>query len=107
VKKTVDTHEFLNAINEVLEGRKYITPTVMQDFFNGFNTFNTAQNQLTEKEQLILRYICKGRSNEQIADILSLSEKTIATHKRNIMQKAKVKRSTDLIFWGIEHGYKN
>jgi len=107
LKKNVDSDEFIKAIKEVIEGRNYITPIVMQDFFKGFSSFNSNQNQLTEKEQVILRYFCLGRSSEQIADILNLSEKTIATHKRNIMQKAKVKRTSDLIFWGIERGYKN
>lgn len=106
LKKNVASDEFLKAIREVSEGRKYITPSVMQDFFKGLDCFDNKQNMLSEKEQVILRYFCKGRSGEQIADILNLSEKTIATHKRNIMQKAKVKRISDLIIWGIERGYK-
>ena len=61
-----------------------------------------AKSPLTECELEILKYICKGRSNEQIADIVSLTEKQIATHRKQIMQKAGVSKTMDLIIWALD-----
>ena len=61
-----------------------------------------AKSPLTECELEILKFICKGRSNEQIADIISLTEKQIATHSKKIMQKAGVSKTMDLIIWALD-----
>jgi DNA-binding CsgD family transcriptional regulator len=61
------------------------------------------QLALTECELEVLKYICKGRSNEQIADILSLTEKQVASQRKNIMRKAGVVKTMDLIIWALDN----
>jgi DNA-binding NarL/FixJ family response regulator len=104
VKKTITSSQFVNAVQKVLAGEKYFENDIWDEYKK--NLPNFSNSILSEKEQVVLRYICKGRSNEQIADILFLSEKTIGTHKRNIMSKLKIKKTSDLIIWGIDMGYK-
>jgi len=90
--------DVLDALRTVISGNRYFSPEISSLFFQAMSY---QQHELSDREMEILRYICRGRSNEQIADILSLSEKTVATHKKNIMRKAKVKKTHDLILWAV------
>lgn len=100
LKKDRPATDVLDALRAVMGGSKYFSPEISSMFFQAMSSF---QHELSDRELEILRYICKGRSSEQIADILNLSEKTVATHKKNIMRKAKVKKSPDLILWAINN----
>ncbi len=51
---------------------------------------------LTRREKEVLHYIAKGFSNQEIADTLKISSKTIDTHKSNLMQKMNIKSSAAL-----------
>jgi DNA-binding NarL/FixJ family response regulator len=99
--------EFAQALVSIRQGDKYYCPQ-LADLIAQLNAASavrkTSSALFSERENEILGYILKGRSNEQIADILYLSEKTIATHKRNIMKKARVKKTSDLILFSIEKG---
>lgn len=58
---------------------------------------------LSEQQECILRYVIKGRSNEQIGDLLSLSEKEVANYRKSLMKHVGVKTNEDLIVWIKEH----
>lgn len=98
MKKDRPATDILDALRSLMSGHKYFSPEISSMFFQAMSE---APHELSDRELEILRYICKGRSNEQIADLLSLSEKTVATHKKNIMRKAKVKKTPDLILWAL------
>lgn len=108
VNTNVSKEEILLALNSILSGEKYFTPSVIKLLLQDNEDKNEQlpPNKLfTEREVQIIQYILKGRSNEQIADILFLSEKTVATHKRNIMKKAQVKKTSDLILFALDKGF--
>ena len=82
----------------------------------GFNCFRTEVNLavsgdapdtalagLTERELTVLRYLAKGSSNKEIGDALSLSNKTIGTHKANIMTKLGLTNVVDLAEFAKAH----
>ena len=100
LKKDQPATAILDALKAVLSGNKFYSPEITSLYFKAMNT--ETKSDLSEREMEILRYICKGRSNEQIADILYLSEKTIATHKKNIMRKAGVKKTHELLLWAAK-----
>lgn len=103
VRKNVAKDELLYAVQQVYNNKEYYVSDVTQVLLKGFLNNEQSESIFSDRELEILRYICKGRSNEQIADILFISEKTIATHRRNIMKKAKVKKSTELIVWALDN----
>jgi len=108
VNTNVSKEELLLAFHSVVSGEKYFTPSVIKLLLQDSEENNemvVQQKIFTEREMEIIRYILKGRSNEQIADILFLSEKTVATHKRNIMKKAQVKKTSDLILFALDKGF--
>ena len=103
VRKNVTKDELLHAVQQVHNNKEYYVSDITQLLLKGFLNNDQSNGVFSDRELEILRYICKGRSNEQIADILFISEKTIATHRRNIMKKASVKKSTDLIIWALDN----
>ena len=103
VRKNVAKEELMHAVQQVYNNKEYYVSDVTQILLKGFLNNDKSESIFSDRELEILRYICKGRSNEQIADILFISEKTIATHRRNIMKKAKVKKSTELIVWALDN----
>ncbi|MFN8436368.1 MAG: helix-turn-helix transcriptional regulator [Cytophagales bacterium] len=66
----------------------------------------TLNVSITEQQQNILRYLVRGRSNEQISDILELSEKEVANYRKSLMKSAGVKNNEDLIVW-IKENYNS
>lgn len=103
VRKNVAREELLYAVHQVYNNKEYYVSDVTQVLLKGLLNNEHSESIFSDRELEILRYICKGRSNEQIADILFISEKTIATHRRNIMRKAGVKKSTELIVWALDN----
>lgn len=59
--------------------------------------------RLTEREQAVLRYLAQGRSNKEIGETLSLSNKTISTHKTNILAKLGLTNVVDLAAFANAH----
>jgi DNA-binding NarL/FixJ family response regulator len=61
-------------------------------------------NQLTSREQEVLRHIANGESNKQIARALDLSVRTVETHRLNIKRKLGIEGQAELIKFAVQHG---
>jgi DNA-binding NarL/FixJ family response regulator len=59
---------------------------------------------LTTRELEVLRHICDGLSNKEIAATLGLSANTIAVHRANIMNALGVHKAAELVVYAIKHG---
>jgi DNA-binding NarL/FixJ family response regulator len=62
---------------------------------------------LSERELDVLRLICEGLSNREIATTLSLSVNTVAVHRANIMNALGVHKTAELVVYAIQHGLVN
>jgi DNA-binding NarL/FixJ family response regulator len=60
-------------------------------------------NQLTSREQEVLRHIANGESNKQIARALDLSVRTVETHRLNIKRKLGIEGQAELIKFAVQH----
>jgi NarL family two-component system response regulator LiaR len=65
---------------------------------------NEPWQELTEREQDVLRAIAKGQSNQEIADSLGIAVKTVKTHISNIFVKLDVQDRTQAAIYAIRHG---
>ena len=82
-----DTHrELLKAISEVQNGRVYLSSDVNKILISNLNNPDEGR-LLTGREREILKLISKEYSNKQIAEELSISERTVETHRKNIFKK--------------------
>ena len=63
----------------------------------------TSEETLTTRELEILQFITDGYTDREIAEELSLSDKTVSTHRKNILRKLKLKNTALLIRHAIEN----
>lgn len=96
--KNVNKNELVLAIHQVYEGKHFFTDEQVEvnNTFNNDDAF-LVQYSLTKKEKELLQLIKQGYTNKQMADTLFLSIYTIETHRKNIMQKLKLKNPADLM----------
>ena len=102
VLKDSGKNELLNALESVIEGKKYLSPIIKEalkikeekkDPHDDF----VAQYNLTKRELEILTEIAKELSTTEIADKLCLSEYTIETYRKNIIRKLGAKNTAALV----------
>ena len=102
--------DFIEAIDTVLSGRRFLSKQVSEQMINKLVTkkdFNPEDEpddiHLTKREKEIIQKIADDFSNQQIADELHISLRTVETHRRNIMQKLKVKTVVALLKYASQH----
>lgn len=62
-------------------------------------------NGLTARSIEVLRAVCEGLSDKEIAVRLGIEPRTVAFHKRGLRRKAGNRTTVGLVFWAIEHCY--
>ena len=95
--KVSDDHdaieELIEAINSVWQGQQYVSPLVTDILHEG----QARSVVLTEVEKNILRLICDGLTNPQIAVQLGLSTETVNWYRKRLLAKFEVKNSVGLV----------
>jgi two-component system response regulator NreC len=100
-------HELLDAIHAVHRGEAVLSPAitrlVIEDYlrWGDLQKDNTVDN-LSPREREVLQLIAEGYSNRQISEILSISIKTVQTHRMNLMSKLDLHNRADLIKYAIQ-----
>ena len=97
--------ELIGAIQEVVQGRTYLTPLITKDVIATL-TEPTPQPamKLTPRQREVLRLIAEGRRMKEIAAILKLSTRTVETHKYEMMRGLKVASTAELVRYAIQIG---
>ena len=93
VLKSASLEELVGAICSVWKGQKYISPQVADILHEG----SAKSVVLTNVEQNILRLICDGQTNPQIARQLSLSDETIKWYRKRLLAKFGVRNTVNLV----------
>jgi DNA-binding NarL/FixJ family response regulator len=96
------------AITAVRDNKMYLSPsiagTVIKGMVNGEEIHADEVNKLTPRENEVLQLLTEGKSSRETADRLTVSVKTIQTHRRNIMDKLGLHHITDLTKYAIQQG---
>jgi DNA-binding NarL/FixJ family response regulator len=111
VKDDADT-ELFSAIEKIREGKIYFSPNLSEELAidwaqisRGDRESLSEVEQLTTREREVLRLIAEGKSNKEIADLLSISARTVERHRANLMEKLALKKTADLVKYAIRKGY--
>ncbi len=108
-KKAAPT-ELLSAIRVVHAGGVYLYPslakTLVRDYLKRADSGDEKQTYdgLTEREREVLKLIADGLSNQEVADRLVISVKTVERHRANILAKLNLHSRTDLVKYAIRKG---
>jgi two-component system response regulator NreC len=110
VPKRAAPEELLTAIRSAAVGEVYLYPSLakllVKDYLAQEHTSEAerALDGLTEREQEVLRYLAEGETNDEIAEALVISTKTVARHRENIMQKLGLHSRSELVRYAIRKG---
>lgn len=105
--KTSAARELLDAIKVVMEGKTYVSPSVMAGLIDaqraGMHNAS-AFALLTEREREVLQLLAEGYATKEVADKLDLSLPTVHTHRQHLMQKLNARGVADLVRYAIREG---
>lgn len=108
ILKDASKAQLLEAIQQVSSGQNYFDAQVQQqmlDYFRGKKPEHDGLTELSEREMEIVRELATGGSSKAISERLFLSEHTVRTHRRNILQKLGLHNTAELIHMAMEKGW--
>jgi DNA-binding NarL/FixJ family response regulator len=96
--------QLVAAVNRVMQGKKYITPTIAEKLANSLDhdMDKLSHEYLSDREFEVLKLIAGGMAVSEIASRLSLSVTTISTYRSRIMMKMNLKTNAELTLYAIE-----
>ena len=113
ILKNADQDTVIQAINQVTEGKDYFQNEVTQAIIHDITKKKKIAAELTPKlsldtelskrEKEVLKLITREKSNNEIADELFISVRTVETHKTNLLLKTGAKNVAGLVLYAIEH----
>ncbi len=95
-------NELIDAIDEVLDGRTYLSPAVTKDILAALDEGRGDKIELTRRQRDVLRLIVEGRRMKEIAAILDLSARTVETHKYEMMRVLGVQSTAELVALAVK-----
>ena len=110
IPKRAAPEELLTAIRSAAKGEVYLYPSMakllVKDYLTQERTINgsSSLDGLTERESEVLKHLAEGESNNEIAEILVISPKTVARHRENIMRKLNLHSRSELVRYAIRKG---
>jgi DNA-binding NarL/FixJ family response regulator len=96
--------ELCEAIRAVYAGRPYLSKKLRDRMVEEHHQAKSPLERLSSREREVLQLTVEGKSIAQIADILSLSPKTVATYRTRLMDKLGLDDLPGLIKFAIQHG---
>ena len=104
VLKSAAGRELLEAVDSVLKGRIYITPSLSGEYLERFRdpTQAAAALRLSTREREVLQLIAEGHAAKEIAHVLNISIRTVAFHRENIKRKLGLRSTSELTKHAIE-----
>lgn len=103
--KDSDIDEVIEAIDQVMTEGSYFSPQLLLSITSRMHLESSAvDDPLSEREKEILVAICRGLSNQEIADELFISKRTVDKHRANILEKTGCKNTAALVVYAIRTG---
>ncbi|MBN1142992.1 MAG: response regulator transcription factor [Bacteroidales bacterium] len=104
--KNSEFSEVKKAILTVAQGNNYFTEEILYRLVDRFKTKTVqvdAPVVLSDRELEVLQLICKGLSNQEIADKLFISKRTVDHHRASLLTKTETSNAASLVIYAIKH----
>ncbi len=100
--------EVIQAIEDVVEGKRYLCATLAEEVFEMLLKAEVNRGEtldvLSPREREVLQYVAEGNTNMAIATRLSLSVRTVESHRLSLMKKLRLGSHTDLVRFAVNQG---
>jgi DNA-binding NarL/FixJ family response regulator len=109
VLKDSSADDLVRAVREVVAGRRYLSAPLSERAIEVYmqkaqETTVDPYEKLTNREREVLHLVAEGHSSTEIAERLSISSRTVETHRANMMRKLDLHSQTDLIRYALKRG---
>ena len=109
VNKKAVSSELVNALREVLVGRRYLGPSLSEVVVDAYlenikSSPTDPYDLLSTREREVLHLAAHGHTNSEIADRLCISRRTVETHRANAMRKLNLNNHADLLRYALQRG---
>jgi DNA-binding NarL/FixJ family response regulator len=97
--------ELLQAIQEVFQGRSYVTPLATQGLVGSFLQGPGPERkagELSQRQREVLQLLAEGRTMKEIARILNIAARTVAFHKYGMMHQLGIETSAELVQFAVK-----
>lgn len=105
--KDSDIEEVYAAVDSVVAGDSYFSPQLLGSLTRNMNRQSSLEvndeDALSEREIEILVEVCRGLSNQEIADKLFISKRTVDKHRANILEKTGCRNTANLVVFAIKN----
>ena len=101
--KDSSIEEVFGAVDAVMAGGDYFSPGLLSSMSNRLRGTESESADLSSREIEVLLSICRGLSNQEIADELFISKRTVDAHRANILEKTGCKNTASLVVYAIKH----
>lgn len=107
ILKSGGINELEKAIRDVMMGENYFSNEILRKIINNIS-HNIAKKtkekiHLSARESEVLQHICQGLNNEEMAQKLFISAKTVKSHRANLLEKTNCKNTPRLIFYALKN----
>jgi two-component system, NarL family, response regulator LiaR len=102
--KDIDVSELTRAIRTVHSGQPYLHPEATRHLLQATARPEQPSERLTSREQEVLAFVARGLTNRQIADALTISEKTVSVHVSNVLSKLGLASRTQAALYAARAG---
>jgi NarL family two-component system response regulator LiaR len=110
VSKAAASSELLSGIRSIYRGDSYLSPPAAKLLVEGYRfkagsrVSKDPYDRLTDRERDVLKLMAEGHTNQEIANILVISRKTVEGHKSNLMAKLDIHNQTELVKYALRKG---
>jgi len=101
ILKNTGKQELIEALNKVAGGQNYFGEDITMQLMKSFKR-SQEESRLTDREIEIIRMIEQDFANKRIADLLFISERTVETHRKNILRKTNTQTVVGLLKYAYE-----
>lgn len=104
ISKDSEPNEVLTALHKLAGGGKYIENRLAERMLFESDVMDSAYCGLTDRERGIFDLLILGKDASEIADKLCISNKTVSTHKMNLLGKMKMRNTAELVKYAVQNG---
>jgi DNA-binding NarL/FixJ family response regulator len=106
VLKTEADREIVEACRAVMRGEPFLSPPTIRTLMRAYldDPAESARHPLTPRELQVVKLVAEAHTTEQIAELLTISPRTVERHRENILGKLGMRDRVELTRWAIRHG---
>jgi DNA-binding NarL/FixJ family response regulator len=99
--------DLVRAVQTVAQGRPFFSPRIAQALLDDYvrslqqRGMDDSYDLLTDREKEVLQLLAEGRTNKEVAVLLSLSTYTVETHRTNMMQKLGLHNTAEIVLYAV------